>query len=147
VSSTELTADLVTITEAQSRMGVQHNTEGDGTLSIHTMENLPYQQEHDLIGLALQTSITAVPNDEVEISHEGPRSVNDGHISICPIHHSILSSADKLKVQEGQKLVPIVRYLAEGLQERYALVNVETSDSEEQWARYKDCRCMEGQQQ
>jgi hypothetical protein len=136
-------ADLVTTIEKRSLIRGQNDTQDKDALCLYTREDLSSQQQHDLLGLALQTSAGRVPDDEVETSYEGPRAIDEDHIPTCPIHRSILSNTSIPIVPGGEQMVtPMDRYLAEGIQERYALVHVGISDSEEPWARYKDCLCM-----
>jgi hypothetical protein len=106
------------------------------------MEHIKHRQEQDLFGLTLNTSYKSLPDIEADSCDEFLEAIPQDRISACPIHSSILSNADALPVQAGQiKYVPMDRYLAEGLKERYALVDIGSLGSGGQWSRYFDCLC------
>jgi hypothetical protein len=129
--------------EKRSLIRGQYDTQDKDALCFHTREDLSSQQQQDLLGLALQTSASRVTDDEMETPHEGPCAIDEDHIPTCPIHRSILLNTIIPIIPEGEQMVaPMDRYLGEGIQERYALIHYRASDSEELWARYKDCRCM-----
>lgn len=141
-SSTQGTLELETINETNCPTSVQHNTEDEDTIWGHTKKHLSYQQEHDLLGLAVQTSITSLPDNTVGASNAELHVTPQDQISSCPMHSRILATADVLSSNTGEvKQMPIDRYLAEDLSDRNALLNLDPSDSAWQWARYCGCLC------
>lgn len=145
MSSKEGQQDPTTSNHSYDSIGNELNTEDKDNQEDCSKKNLAYQQDNDLLGLALQTSATNLPGNEMNTSNATLEAMSQGHIYTCLIHTSILSNAALLPSQsEELKQLPMNRYLAEDLSQRYALVNISRSGSGEQWARYPGCLC--GQQ-
>jgi hypothetical protein len=130
--------------ETNNSVGVELNAQFEHNRWGYTEKYLAHQQEYDLLGLALQTSNNSQPANGVEPFKEGPKAESQGLVSTCPVHSAILSNADILPTHVGElKHMPLDRYIAEGLVERYALLDVGPSDSGGQWARYSSCLCWQ----
>lgn len=118
------------------------NTKREHNRWGHTKRYLPYQQEYDLLGLALQLSNDSQTANGVEPFNEGPEARSQDLACACPVHSTIPSNTEVLPAQAGElKHTPMNRYLAEGLAERYALFDIGPSDNGGQWARYSGCLC------
>jgi hypothetical protein len=105
-------------------------------------DHVKHRQEQDLLGLTLQAS----NNSEVGISESASQAVLEEKIAACPVHSTLLSGlqgdANALLGQgAGPKLIPIERYVAEGLAERYTLLSLSHSNTGAEWARYSSCLC------
>jgi hypothetical protein len=93
-----------------------------------------------------------MPYNETKISSTSPyntflQAATDEKIAACPIHKTLLSgfhaiaATSRATTSEPQSmLMPVERYLAEGPDERYALVSISHSETGE-WARYSGCLC------
>ena len=126
--------------ETNNSFGIGFST-GDH-LCDSSKEHLKHRQEQDLLGLASKTFTNSVPDNEADSSDEVLEAIPQDRISACPVHSGILSSADTLPGQVGEiKYAPMDRYLAGGLTERYALLNIAPSGSGGQWARFFSCLC------
>ena len=123
---------------------MEFNTQYENNQWGHTKKYLPYQQEYDLLGLVLQDSNNSQPSNGVEPFKESPEAGSQDVVSTCPIHSTTLSNAEVLPAQGGElKHMPMDRYLAEDLAERYSLFDIGPSDNDGQWARYSSCLCEE----
>ncbi len=107
-----------------------------------TQQHVNQRQEQDLLGLASETTNDASwRRSESDSPDEVLGAVPRDQMSACPIHSRILSGQEKRPVRGEQPVhMPMDRYLAEGLVERYALLSL---DDGEQWARYFHCVCKE----
>jgi hypothetical protein len=100
----------------------------------HPMEMTTHDQKHDLLGLALHNSTS-----------QGVHSPSFEHvISICPVHSiaitddhgdenfdaSVTSSQQEAASSHAETHMPIERYLAEGVAERYAILSLEENGTE-----------------
>jgi hypothetical protein len=133
---------LATSNDTYDLINNELNTQDEDNQEDCLEKHVTYQQKYDLLGLALQTPTSSLTSNEAETSNAALQAMPQGHLHTCPIPSGILSSADVLHGQAGEpKQLPIDRYLAEGLAERYALVNISPSDTGGQWARYSGCLC------
>jgi len=99
-----------------------------------------HRQDQDLMGISSGTLHNNLSNDQVDKFVEATKEASQDCMLICPIHNNVLSNAEKMPGQGAQfKHLPIDRYLAEGLEERYTLLKL---DDEAQWARYFECICV-----
>jgi hypothetical protein len=99
-----------------------------------------HRQDQDLMGTSSGTLHDSLSSDQVDKFLEATKTASQDCVSTCPIHNSVLSNAEKMPGQGPQlKHLPIDRYLAEGLEERYTLLKL---DDEAQWARYSGCICV-----
>jgi hypothetical protein len=108
------------------------------------------RQQHDLLGLALQYSSTIANDKEHEIPIPQPQALHDEKIASCPAHLALLAGLpvdaairDGTALDPKNTLMPMERYLAEGLTERYALFSFNCSETGREWARFSDCLCGE----
>jgi hypothetical protein len=142
MSSKEGQHDLTTSNNTYDSIDNELNTEDKDNQEGYAKKHPAYQQEYDILGLALQSSTNSLPCNEVGASNVALQAISQGHMNTCPIHSGILPNAEALPSQAGElKQLPMDRYLAEGLAERYALLNIDPSDSGGQWARYSGCTC------
>jgi hypothetical protein len=114
------------------------------------------RQQHDLLGLSLQTAINGLSNNETKAPNNSfhntaLQAVLGEKVAACPVHKTLLAGFHASAVTGGattsepkSKLMPMGRYLAEGLEERYALVSVSQSETGGEWARYYSA-CLCGQ--
>ena len=110
-----------------------------------------HRQQHDLLGLALQIDNSGLPGNKVhasnEVSEATPHDQEQVFASLCPMHKALLAGVQSsMDGQPGQarelKYIPMERYLAEDLEERYALFNLGRTSVGEEWVRYSGCLCM-----
>jgi hypothetical protein len=128
--------------ETDDSLDKELDTQNKDSLWSCSKESRAYQQEHDLLGLALITSNDSVPDSRVDSDKEGLEARTQDNISACPIHRSILSNVEALPSQAGElKCMPMERFLAEGLAERYALLSPSYSNTGGEWTRYSACLC------
>jgi hypothetical protein len=139
--SKEENKNLTKSNETNGPSDVELQTEDKDTRRCCIKDYPPYQHEYNLLGLALQTPTTSLPGNKKDTSETTPQAIFQVHKSTCPVHSRTLASAEGQVVQLEE--APLDRYLAEGLSERYALVNISTSDAVWEWARYSDCLCGE----
>jgi hypothetical protein len=139
--SKEENQNLAKSNETNGPSDVELQTEDKDTRRCCIRDYLPYQHEYNLLGLALQTSTTSLLGNKKDTSEAAPQAIFQVHKSTCPALSHTLASAEGEVVQLEE--APLDRYLAEGLSERYALVNISTSDAVWKWARYPDCLCGE----
>jgi hypothetical protein len=119
---------------------------GDITYSAH-------RQQNDLLGLTLQMPNTCLSNNETKISNASLQNASlqaasDEKIAACPVHNALHAKlhADTLTgngttSEPNRVLMPMKRYVAEGVEERYALFDVGQAESGGDWARYFGCLC------
>ncbi len=88
------------------------------------------------MGLALQTFNDGVTGSEKNNSSSPLEGVTEELNSACPIHSALLAALNAATVTSGGitselegTFKPIDRYLAEGIEERYALLSVSDSDT------------------
>jgi hypothetical protein len=142
MSSKDGQQDSTTSNHTYDSIDNELNTEDEDNQEDCAKKHHASQQEYDLLGLALQTSTNRLPSNEADTSNVAPQA--QGHQSACPIHSGFLSNADAVPIQAGElKQLPMDRYLAEGLAERYALLSIGPSENEGQWARYAVWTCRE----
>jgi len=120
-----------------------------GSSTEHTTHTAKRQQ-HELLGLALQYSSTIANDKEYKIPIPQPQALSDEKIASCPVHRDLLAGLSvDAAVSNGtapdpkNTLMPMERYLAEGLAERYALFSFSYSETGREWARFSDCVCGE----
>jgi hypothetical protein len=110
------------------------------------------RQQRDLLGLALQCSSTIANDKEYKIPipqpQPQPQALPDEKIASCPVHRALLTGppvdaaiSDGPASDPKNTLMPMERYLAEGLAERYALFSFSYSETGREWARFSDCVC------
>jgi len=111
-------------------------------------EYMKHRQEQDLLGLTLQTPKNSLPDNEMNTPNTLLQAVPEEKIVACPLHNALLAglladevTSDGTASDSKSMLMPMDRYLAEGLGERYALLNLRPSDAEGDWARYSGCLC------
>jgi hypothetical protein len=106
-------------------------------------EHVKHRQEQDLAGLTLQASNTNVLDNESETSKEAIEAMPQEQIWACPVHAAVLSrlSGDTDLPNQEPAPMPIERYVAEGLAERYALLSLSQAETGGEWARYSACIC------
>jgi len=104
-----------------------------------------HRQEQDLACLTLRASNTNVLDNESETSKEAIEAMPQEQIRACPVHAAVLSrlygDTDLPYPNEEQAPMPIERYVAEGLAERYALLSLSQTETGGEWARYSACIC------
>jgi hypothetical protein len=110
-----------------------------------TITHAVHRQQNDLFGLTLQTPNNSSSDDEMEISHTPLPAAPEEKITACAVHISLLAGlyADPATSRAAapgpnEMLIPMDRYLAEGLAERYALLGL---GHEGTGARYSGCLC------
>jgi hypothetical protein len=111
-----------------------------------------HRQQNDLLGLTLQPFNNTIPDNEMKISstflhNNSLQAVPDEKIAACPFHRTLLVGFHAIAVTSRattsdpkSMLLPMERYLAESLAERYALVSISHLEIED-WARYSGCLC------
>jgi hypothetical protein len=139
--SKEEIQNLTNRNETNGPLDAESQTEDKDTRRSCIKDYLAYQHEYHLLGLAVQTSTTSLLDDKIDTSETAPQAIFQVHKSICLVHSRTFASAEGQAVRLEK--APLDRYLAEGLSERYALVNISTSDAVWKWARYSDCLCGE----
>jgi hypothetical protein len=108
-------------------------------------EHVKHRQEQDLAGLTLQASNTNGLDNESETSKEVIEAMTQEQIWACPVHAAVLSrlygDTDLPNPSQEPAPMPIERYVAEGLAERYALLSLSQTETGGEWARYSACIC------
>jgi hypothetical protein len=111
----------------------------------------PHRPQHDLLGLALQIENNGSSGNKVHTSKEVIEATSHDQeqvfAGLCPMHEALLARVQSnMDGQPGQvrelKQIPMERYLAEDLEERYALFSLGPTSVGEEWARYSGCRCV-----
>jgi hypothetical protein len=130
------------------------NTEfnGEDTLADPSMGHITpaaYRQQHDLLGLALQTDNNGLPANEVhwskEVTEAAPYDQKQTFTGLCPIYKALLAEIQSdVNAQRAREVkhIPMERYLAEDLAERYALISLGPTQAGEEWERYSRCLCV-----
>jgi hypothetical protein len=112
------------------------------------MKHAVHRQEYYLQGLTLQSS-NGLPGVVMQTSHEtlcnvlqAPNNtLNTSPSPNCPVHNILL--AEYHSRQGPAPLagpIPMERYLEEGVADRYAIFNLNKSNTGD-WARYNGCTC------
>jgi hypothetical protein len=107
-----------------------------------------HRQQNDLLGLTLQTPNSSSSDDGMKNSHTPLLEVPEEKIAACAVHVALLAGlhagpATSRATAPGPKEMPIPmdRYLAEGLAERYALLGLGREGTGREGARYSGCLC------
>jgi hypothetical protein len=113
---------------------------------VSRAESIKHQQRHDLLGLALQDSRDDLLDNELQSPKNSAESISQEQISACPVHGALLAELQDttrhLSSQgQGMASMPMERFLAEGLAERYTLLKISQTETEGDWARYSACLC------
>jgi hypothetical protein len=108
--------------------------------------HVKHRQEQDLSGLTLQASNNDILDNELETSKEVIEAIPQKQIRACPVHGALFAGLygdTDLLPNPSQETgpMPIQRYVAEGLAERYALLSSNQTETGGEWARYSGCRC------
>ncbi len=116
-------------------------------VSINHFSRTPGQ---DLLGQTQQTSSNRNCDDEEHRFKDVVETISSDQewmsAASCPVHKAFLAGVhSKMDAQPGQagelKHMPMDRYLAEGVTERYALFSLSSTSAGEDWARYSECIC------
>lgn len=109
-----------------------------------------YKKQYDLLGLTPPTTHEYLPDEDMACSDSSLQRAHDEKIAACPVHGALLTkfhterdivSEVAREPQSTLTPLPMDRYLAEGLDERYALLNINHPGRGGEWARYSACIC------
>lgn len=122
---------------------------GEDLKSLETSEDTSLQynshrQEQDLLGLILQPANERILDDYLRLWKAYMESKSHMQDPACSQHKVFCAwlqdTADPPpKVDHEMALLPMERYLVEGLTERYALFSVSQPATDGEWARYSAC--------
>jgi hypothetical protein len=104
-----------------------------------------HRQEQDLSGLTVQASTTNVLESKLDNSKEFIEAIPEEQIRVCPVHGALFGGlyGPTVRPNPSQRTshMPLERYVAEGLAERYALLSLNQMETGGEWARYSACLC------
>lgn len=122
-----------------------------GTLLTDCLADMPveyikHKKSQDLLGLILKDHDGGILDSNIPSPQNVVEQIPQEQIIACPVHGALLrklqgTTSHLLNPVQGMSMTPMGRYVAEGLEVRYALMNLSKNGTDMEWARYSGCLC------